>query len=304
MDGELLSWNGLYRLVMRLCTGRPDSPRRRGHPDEYSPAEVVLCWLWSGLVNLPLATAMRKLTKPRYRRGMRAHGYLVPPRCPHETTLRRRSRRLDFWIFLVSLHLALIAYLRPDTGTLLMDSSPLPVPRTSRDPDATWGHHNLYGYRWHTLTSLDRVILSWGVYGAHVQELAVAPILVRQAAPWGWRCRHLSADAGYDSEPLHRAVRNELGGMLVAPLNDRGGERVLTRTPLLARLDQGWANPHVQRARHRRGEIDRMYSVLKGYRFGLYALPPWVRGQPAVERWLMLKTLLYHAYLLFERRNR
>jgi hypothetical protein len=303
MDGELLSWNAVYRLVVRIGTNWGSPSVRRGHPDEYPLAEVVLCWLFSALVNLPLATAMRRLGEPGYRRGMRAMGYLLPPSLPHETTLRRRSRRADFWVFLTVLNMALIGLLRPDMDTLLIDSTPLPVPYTSRDPDAAWGHHGVHGYRWHTLTSADRVILTWAAHGANVHELTVAPILVRQAAGWGWRCRYTSGDVGYDSEDLHGEVRRWLGGMLVAPFNDRGGNRTFATTPLRAELNGRLRTREIRRVVRQRPEIDRMYSVLKSHRFGLYALPPWVRGQAAVERWLMLKTILYHAYLLVGRRR-
>jgi hypothetical protein len=301
MDGELL-WNTLYRVVMQVGRFWKRPSTRRGHPDEYSLAEVALCRLWSALVNLPLATAMRSLDKGRYRRGMRIQGFLLPPSCPHETTLRRRSQRLDFGLFLLTVNMALLGLLGPDCSTCRLDSSPLPVPYISRDPDAAWGHHAVHGYRWHTLTSADRAILAWAVHGANVQELTVAPTLLRQAAGWGYRCRYLGADTGYDSEPLHRQTRDELGGMLVAPLNDRGGRRSMKRTPLRAQMNALWLSPCIQRVARERAEIDRMYSVLKNHQFGLYALPPWVRGQGAVERWLTLKVLLYHAYLLLRRR--
>lgn len=300
MDGVLL-WNKLYRIVTELDARFARPGPRRGHPDEYSVGQVALCWLWAALHNLPLSVAAQRLADDRYRSAQRVLGARLPTACPHPTTLRRRSLRMDFHLFLTVVGMFLIWLLAPDTATMLIDSSPLPVPRTSRDPDAAWGHHNLHGYRWHTLTSADRVILVWSVHGANEQELAVAPTLLVQAAGWGWRARCISADVGYDSEPLHEEARDRLGAILVAPFNDRGGSRKMTGTPLRRRLLERWRTPAVRAARRLRPEIDRMYSVLKSSLFGLFALPPWVRGQAAVERWLTLKVLLYHAYLLNKR---
>ena len=300
MDGVLL-WNRLYRVVTELDARFVGQPARRGHPDEYSVGQVALCWLWAALNNLPLSVAAARLKDERYRRAQRVLGVILPAACPHPTTLRRRSLRQDFWLFLTVVGMLLIGLLAPNTRTALLDSSPLPVPYTSRDPDAAWGHHHIHGYRWHTLTSADRIILVWSVHGANVHELMVAPTLVAQAAGWGWRPRVVSGDVGYDSEPLHREVRTRLGAMLVAPFNDRGGEQVMKHTPLRRRLRARWDTPAVRAARALRAEIDRMYSVLKSSLFGLFALPPWVRRQTAVERWLTLKILLYHTYLLNER---
>lgn len=300
MDGVLL-WNRLYHVVTGLDRCFTDPATRRGHPDQYSVGQVALCWLWSCLNNLPLSVAAAKLQDERYRRAQQVLGVRLPAVCPHPTTLRRRSLRVDFWLFLTAVGMLLVRLLAPDTGTLLLDSSPLPVPYTSRDPDAAWGHHSVHGYRWHTLTSADRIILVWSVHGANEQELTVAPTLVAQAAGWGWRPRIVSADVGYDSEPLHREIRDRLGATLVAPFNTRGGELVMTGTPLRRGLAGRWETPAVRAARALRPEIDRMYSVLKSSLFGLFALPPWVRGQCAVERWLTLKTILYHTHLLIER---
>jgi hypothetical protein len=300
MDGVLL-WNRLYRVVTDLDARFTGLAPRRGHPDEYSVGQVALCWLWSALHNLPLSVAVARLKDERYRRAQRALGVCLPAVCPHPTTLRRRSLRRDFWLFVTVLGTLLVRLLAPDARTLLLDSSPLPVPYTSRDPDADWGHHHLHGYRWHTLVSADRIILVWSVHGANEHELTVAPTLVAQAAKWGWRPGLVSADTGYDSEPLHREVRDRLGAMLVAPFNSRGGEQAMKKTPLRRGLRRAWSTPAVKAARRLRPEIDRMYSVLKSGLFGLFALPPWVRGQNAVERWLTLKVLLYHTYLLNHR---
>src|SRR4029077_15293654 len=99
------------------------------------------------------------------------------------------------------------------------------------DPDASWGFHQLRGYRWHTLTSADNVILSNHVNSAREHELAVAPQLVNAVREIGFRAPWLVADKGYDSEPLHREVRRAWRGRLLAPLSPRGGKHSFKRTP-------------------------------------------------------------------------
>src|SRR5205823_1137159 len=116
-------------------------------------------------------------------------------------------------------------------------------------------------------------------------ELAVAPMLVRQAAAEGWRARYTAADQGFDSEALHREVQTHLRCRLVAPLNDRGGGRSMRRTPLRAWLNQRWSTPLIQAIIRLRAEVERMYGVLKSWLFSLYALPPWVRRIASVRRW-------------------
>ena len=300
MDDEL--WNRVYRVVMQTASNWSGRSRGPGHPDEYDVWEIALLWLWTALWNQPLTRTLRQLGDRKCRRGLRQLGFRLPPRVPHESTLYRRVWRSDYGAFIAAVNQALIARLRPVRWRLLVDSSPLPVPHVSHDADATWGHHRQRGYRWHTLASSDRVVLHHSVRPANVHELRVAPQLVGQAGAARRRPRFVIGDDGYDSEPLHRAVRHALpGARLVAPLNDRGGRRTMRRTPLRRWLDAHWDEPAVARAYRVRPEIDRMYSVLKGHRFGLYGLPPWVRHLPAVTRWVELKVVLYHAYLTLKR---
>jgi hypothetical protein len=296
MDGEL--WNVVYRTVRRVARETSVvASTRRGAPDTYDVWEIALIWLWAALWNQPLVTAVHLLTNRRTRRALKMLGFRLPPRrrVPHETTVRRRSRRADYAAFIGAVDVELTGLLRARVDRLLIDSTPLPVPHVSKDRDATWGHHAVRGYRWHTLTSADRVVLHQQVEGANVHELAVAPLLVERAARSGLRPRFVVGDDGYDSEPLHRCVREHLRARLIAPLNDRGGRRTMRQTPLRRWLDRHWNDRAIRASYRNRPEIDRMYSEFKGDRLSLYALPPWVRHLPAVRRWVELKQVLYHA---------
>ena len=302
MDGKQ-RWNTVYSTVYEVARTWPKF-LRRGGPDTYAIAEIALVWLWLSFHNVPRSVGVKQLQSLELNRWWRGGGWhiLPPGRVPHETTVKRRGERVDFQAFIAAVNARLVEKLRPQTRSCLLDSTPLPVGNHSHDKDARWGHHRLRGYRWHTITSADRVVLAGVVAPANVHELAVAPRLVEQLAARSLRPLWLPADQGYDSESLHAKVASELGGRLVAPLNDRGGKRTMRRTPHRARLHREWDRPVIRQAYRQRGEIDRMYSVFKCSRYGLWALPPWVRHLPKVTKWMCLKELLYHAELLTKKR--
>lgn len=301
MDGELL-WREVYRFVRKAAGRFCDAQSRRGRPDTYSMDDVALCWLWAAFRNRSLSAVMNQLKSRTQRRLWGCLGFPFPCHIPHETTLRRRALRPDFLRFFGKVQRFLKRRLRPNTKYCLIDSTPLPVGRLSGDPDASWGFHQLRGYRWHTLTSADGVILASDITAAREHELSVAPRLVNDARQDGYRSAWLVADKGYDSEPLHRRVREQWRGRLLAPLSARGGKHSFKRTPLRHWLYDRWKTPSVRRLFRQRTAIERMYSVLKSSLFGLWMLPPWVRRLPNVQRWIALKTILYHAHLVQRRK--
>lgn len=304
MDGGL--WNVVYRTVRLVARSWPATPQRRGRgrPDTYEPWEIALIWLWTAFWDQPLVATVEQLASQKFRTAMKLLGLKLPPRLPHETTIRRRSLRQDYAAFIDAVDRQLQRVIGAHCSRLLVDSTPLAVSPVSKDPDATWGHHNLHGYRLHTLTSSNRVVLQERVEPANVHELKVAPVLMEAGGKQGLRPRFVVGDLGYDSEPLHQSAKMHLRAQLVAPLNDRGGRRAMRATPLRAWLNAHWNDPRIQGAMKIRPEIDRMYSVLKSHRFGLWALPPWVRHLPSVRRWVRLKMVLYHGYLADRRSKR
>jgi hypothetical protein len=305
MDGKQ-RWNTVYRSVRKVARNWAEQAPRCGGPDTYSVAEIALVWLWLAFHNWPRSGGVLRLKSRREYRWWRSGGWhlLSPDRVPHETTVKRRADRADCRAFLAAVDDDLLKKLKPQTQSCLLDSTPLPVGNHSHDADARWGHHRLRGYRWHTITSADRIVLASIVAPANVHELTVAPTLVEQLARRGVGVQWLPADEGYDSEPLHEVVVTQLGARLVAPLNDRGGHRTMLRTPHRARLNRDWNRPVLRRVYRQRGEIDRMYSTFKCSRYGLWALPPWIRHLPTVARWVHLKQLLYHAELVNQKQQR
>ena len=103
------------------------------------------------------------------------------------------------------------------------------------------------------------------------------------------------ADAGYDSNPLHRAARHA-GVRLVAPrkrpgagLSHRGHEpgrllsiRITESRPCLWR-----------RLRAARAAIERFFGVLSWR--GLFAAPPWVRRRHRTACWVACKLAIHAA---------
>jgi DDE family transposase len=300
MDGEL--WNQVYRVVRYVARGFHCQPTRRGRPDRYAMETIVLCWLWAAWTNQPLVHAVEQLAARRFRRRLRRCGFRVPRSVPHETTVRRRARRADFEHFCRAVESRLVRRLEPQKSRCMIDSTPLPVGRVSRDPDAALGIYRSFGYRWHALISQDGVVLGSAVHPGNVHDVRVAPSLVEQSCTRG-PIRWLVADAAYDSEALHSLVRERLRGRLVAPLNDRGNRRRCRQTPCRAWLAARWKTPPLRRLWRARGCIERFFSRLKSSQFGLWALPPWIRRLTNVRRWIELKTILYHVRLAQQRKN-
>lgn len=298
MNRELI-WKQVYGAIKMVADLWPEEPPRRGHPDIYATWQVVAWWLWTALWNQPISTTCTQLPKWRIRQGFRQAGYDLPPRAPpHEGTLGRRACRLDFWQFLQALNDLLIGPTGTDE-TLILDSSPLPVGRFSGDPEATWGHHGLHGYRWHVLLrARDTAIVEQDAQGAHVHDLTVAPQLITAAGARGLRARFVPADIGYDSEPLHRCVQEQLHGLLVAPLNDRGGTRAMRKTPLRKALWQHWRSPPVRHVRRQRYRVEQAFGTDKTI-LDLESLPSFVRHRHTVRRWMSLKTVLHHGHLAY-----
>jgi hypothetical protein len=303
MERELV-WMQVYRTIVRVAKVFPLTHSGQGHPDIYPTWVVAVCWLWSCLWREPLAVAMRTLRSAKKRRLYGHLGFRLPRVVPEGSTVCRRMQRPDFQQVIDAIQRSLIDELLGEHSchTLVADSSPLDIPTISHDPDARFGHHGHFGYRFHTLITQDRIILEQAALPTNVQELAVLPQLIEQASSNGIRCAFLAADIGYDSEAAHRKTRDCLGGMLLAPPNDRGGTRAFVRTPLRKQMWAVWRSPKVRAARRKRPRIEHTYSVLKGP-FAIDSLPRHIRHLPRVRRFLMAETILYHGYLLAKRLN-
>jgi hypothetical protein len=297
MERELV-WKQVYRAIRSVSKQFPLTHPGPGHPDVHPTWVIAVCWLWACLWRDPMATAMRTLRSVKKRRLLGQMGFSLPAHIPDGSTVCRRMQRPDFSGFLSAVHRALVVKLltADSCQTLLGDSSPLDIPTISHDSDARFGHHGHFGYRLHTLMTQDKIVIEAHACPSNDQELAIMPALIQRAAANGVRCRYMAADIGYDSEALHRQTRDCLGGMLVAPLNDRGGTRTMMRTPLRKALWKRWNTPAIRKVRRKRGEIERAYSLLKGP-LAIDSLPRHIRGLPRVRRYLLAETILYHGYL-------
>lgn len=301
MERELV-WNKVYDAIRVVAEHLACGPRPQGHPDVYPTWIILVCWLWACLWRLPQVQAMTTLASRAKRRYYGYLGFRLPQVIPANCTVSRRGQRADFLQLRAAVQHYLLDRLLPTKAcqTLIVDSSPLDIPTISHDQDARWGHHGHFGYRLHTLLTEDGAIVAEQVEITNVQELTVFPQLLATAAAVGITCRFVAADMGYDSEPAHRATQRLVGGMLVAPLNNRGGRRAFVRTPLRQAMWRRWHSPPLRRARRRRPRIERYHSVLKGP-LAIDSLPRHIRGLSRVRRFVLGCTLLYHGYLLEKR---
>lgn len=302
MEGEL-SWNILRDVIVSVSASLTQSAPRRGHPDVWPVSTVALVMCYSAFFDIPLVHAVVHLKDPLRRKALRIQGLFVPSDVPHATTVARRSRRADYLEFAAKVQEKLARRLPDDGRVAVVDSTPLRVPHTSRDADATHGHHHTRGYRLHMVCAGTGTILGASVRGANVHDLRAATELVAELAARGVRSRWLLADKAYDSERFHEHVATCMGATLIAPLNSRGGSHTMRRTPRRRRLKERRESPLYKGLFRRRAVIERRFSVLKSSRIGLDRLPPWVRGLANVQRWVAHKLLVAQVHEIYRRKH-
>lgn len=305
MEGEL-SWNIIHDAIDFVAERWPEPPARRGHPDTWPLSVIVEVWCYAAFYDLPLTHAVAELNGRIEGKCRRIKGLRFPGPIPHATTLARRSRRPDFAEFVRRLlrRLTRTAASKRDREVLIIDSTLLRVPHTSRDEDATFGHHRVRGYRIHAACWADGTLAGVIVRGAHEHDLRAGTDLATAVARDGVRARYVLADTAYDSERFHAHVETELGAILVAPLNSRGGTHSMRRTPRRKAMKKRLETKHFAALFRKRTVIERRFSLLKCSKVRLDRLPSWVRGQASTERWVQLKVAVVLAHDRYRRRRR
>lgn len=302
MEGEL-SWNIIHDAIDLVAKGWPEAPARRGHPDVWPLDVVVLVWLYASFYDIPLVHAVAELNCPIERKCKRIKGLRIPAAIPHATTVARRAKRPDFAEFVLEVQRRLAG--RADAGrdVLIIDSTPLRVPHTSRDGDATHGHHRMRGYRIHTACWADGTIAGAVVRGSHVHDLRAGAELATAVARGGSRARYVLADTAYDSERFHAHVQAELGASLIAPLNSRGGTHSMRRTPRRKAMRKRMGSRLYVLLYRKRTVIERRFSTLKCSKVRLDRLPGWIRRLGNTDRWVQLKIVVALAHDVHRKRR-
>lgn len=191
----------------------------------------------------------------------------------------------------------------PNAATIFkrLDGKPLPISAHTTDPDARWGHgagQMGKGYKLHVIWAGSAMPLCWRVASMDVSEQEMARRMLRELGERGL-CGHVSADAGYDVNPLYHAAR-QAGNTLLAPRRKPGtalGHRAHAADRIRAvELTEGATSRLSGMGRgSRRGrtQVERDFGNLVSFGGGLSGtLPAWARRHGRVRRWVWAKLLI------------
>jgi len=305
MDGRLL--DKLYREV-RLLSKRRVRTRRVGRPRTYGTDEVLMVWLFAGMMDWAISRAQDELASGPAGWWLRRH-WNWPGRVPSLPTLTRRARQPDFrWLLRGVLRKVRAWRARHPTRIVVMDATLLLTGPYSGDPQSRWTCHGgkwFRGYALHAICDQRGVLWAWHVTSANVQEMKVARRLIRQLSIFGrGNVRWIVGDSGYDSEPLHQLSRRRLRARLLTPINARGSKSGAWRKtqPGRAESERLIATQAGRKIMSRRCVIEQWNSWFKGTG-GVSMLPHHVRRLRRVRLWINLKLVLFLAHQSFIRRG-
>jgi IS5 family transposase len=277
----------LIRNAVRCAERRVTRTGRRA---SYSDRLIVLMYFWCVWHDRPLCWACV--------RG--SYGTLLRPRrLPSVSQFCRRvkSPRVEAMIRVVNERLA-----SPEGPVELafVDGKALPVTENTRDPDARTGRGNgrfSRGYKLHALVGEDGRVLRHKTTALNAGEPSTAAELLDPVGP----STLLIGDGNYDSSRLYRAVK-ERGGQLLTRLKGAPALKKNIRriTPARRGIVELWrSDPKLCLwLMGLRGGIERAFSAMSTFGGGLAHLPPWVRRQARVDRWVTAKLAIYHARLI------
>jgi len=255
----------------------------------YSDRTVLTVLLWSALHDRPVKWACRAANWPDAER---------PADLPDESTICRRSRRLELKTGMSDMHARSVQDLSPLGRYGAADGRSLLVGGASKDPDARAGRAvgGLgKGYKLHAIVHAARVITTYEIQPLNVAEPTVARRLLEKAPP---ALTRIVADGVYDSMKLHEIAQTNQRRLYTPVRQNRVGRRQQPRRLQLLNLSQ---HPVGKRLLHSRDEIERTFALTSNIGLGFKGLPNWVRRIHRVERWMWCKIMLYHAYLAQKR---
>ncbi|MFT3787730.1 MAG: transposase [Tepidisphaeraceae bacterium] len=234
----------------------------------------------------------------------------LPSVLPDQSTMSRRTRRVDYWDFLQRVGRRLNG--KPaDAASLVqrhvVDGKALELPNHSTDPDATWGRgvsRQSLGYKLHAITSGRPMPDAFAITPLDVCEKRMAGRMIKRIAG----CGYLLGDALYDASWLFD-VCHDHGRQLICPRAkphtgeahryvSRHRRRVIALLETPATVNRFGKDLYASRT-----DIERAFSQLVSFGSGLGPLPTWVRRIWRVRHWVMNKLLVNAARIRINRRN-
>lgn len=283
---------GIWRVV---AAALKRLPRTRTVHQLYSSAQVLAVLLWAALHDRSVLWACRRGSWP-----MQAW----KRRLPNQSTMSRRLRDPETLTGLNTVLDIIQAPLPDGDGMLRLDAKPLPVSAFSADKEATrgYGAGDLQrGYKLTTLAQSAMKIVAWAVEPMGVAEDQVGQRVLARAARRGRTrpARLLLADAGYDTNAMHRAARacglrlfapRKRPGTGLSPSHVQDPGRVLS----LILMEGDRAFNRWQRAARACAEHSFAHTTASG----LGRLPPFVRSLGRARVWVGAKLVTNAARLV------
>lgn len=300
----------LIKNLQRRFPVLPGQPHL-GRPRRYDTWGLVRLWLLAVLAGWSVRQLCLKLAD-RQVRAYLCHYVKLPPQVPDRRTLDRRFAQADFLEALRLLFQELarrLSLCRPgDLKLLAIDFTDLPV-RVKYDPHAAYGYTSkgrFYGYKLHLVVSRCGSLLAYRLATANHHGLLVAEEMVGDLTRFADLVDFLLGDAGYDGKVLHELVHRELKAMLLAPANPRWNKRPPQTFDLATARGRALAFLQTAKGRklyHQRTIIEQVNGQLKDV-LSIARIPYYVRGEPALERLVAARLILYNAAIFKNLRSR
>lgn len=293
---ELERWAELSAAVSAV-----GASLKRQSRDRHSTALIVRVHLWAALFDRPISWACD---------ARNWHAATRPEALPDQSTMSRRTRRVDFMAFLERVGQRMNG--KPAPGLVkVVDGKALELPNHTTDRDATWSRgvsRTSVGYKIHAVWSGRPMPDAFAITTLNVCEKQMAARMVKRAAATAAGGGYLLGDAHFDASWLFDYCHHH-GYQLVCPRAKPG-----------TGFGHGYLSPHRYRAVEMlespagvngfgpalyamRTDVEREFSGLACFGGGLATLPSWVRRIWRVRNWVMSKLLINAARIRINRRK-
>jgi hypothetical protein len=275
-------WKAIVAVLAAL--GKP----RKRRADAYTDHDIVGVYYWAVIHDRPTSWACQLRHWPIHLRRRPL---------PSQPTMSRRLRTPSVVALLDALERRVVAPKEPGLFWM-MDGKPLPIGGCSKDRQAGYGRAaggQAKGYKLHGIYGDDGTVAVWRVAPMNKDERVMAERLVKAAPPEVMG--YLSADANYDSNPLHQVCDQRGNLQLVTPRRYGPGHSTGHRKQTAGRLrsmaiTESPCPAFGEQLRKDRAEIERQFGNLTNWGGGLSGLPAWVRTHRRVRQWVQAKLVL------------
>jgi hypothetical protein len=287
-----------YRDTCRLVD--QVSPHGRKPREQFCDAAIVKVYLFATQADRPMSWACREQHWPQSLLMDMLGGNL-----PSQSTMSRRMKSVTVLQLIervqAKLSDMLVAAEKLGSTVKVIDSKPLRVSRFSKDRNARNGRaagDKARGYKVHAIT-VGKAFVHWTLTGMNTHDQVGAAILLPKLAngPASWG--YVSADNGYDSNPVHELARAVNHQLLAPPRRSNAEVRDERRNSKerIRSLDLfadplkhcGMSSPFAAYIIEKREQVERDFGNAAMH--GLTSPPPWVRTPHRTAIWTAAKLI-------------